>query len=391
MKETFLVTGGAGFIGVNFVRMLAQTDARIVVLDVLSYAGNVGSLKDLIDSGRIEFVHGDIGDENLTYALMDSLRPDYVVNFAAETHVDRSVDNPRPFVLTNIEGTQTLLESARRLRKEEKSMERPLSLKKFVQISTDEVYGDLEADYTDPIAAEASLHQALGRSGEILFYGSESFSETSPLKPSSPYSASKTSADLMALAYHHTFGLPVVVTRCSNNYGPYQFPEKLIPLMLNNILEGLPLPVYGQGTNVRDWIHVDDHCAGVLLAAKAGLPGEVYNFGGYNERRNIDIVKKLIALVSDEIASEPEYMKLAANPEAINDSLISFVGDRPGHDRRYAIDARKAMRDLSWCPKVDFDSGLRSTVRWYLDNRDWVKAIVDGDYRMYYEKMYSSR
>ncbi len=391
MKETFLVTGGAGFIGTNFVRMLAEDDVRIVVLDILSYAGNLASIADLVDSGRIEFVRGDIGDEKLTGELLERLRPDYIVNFAAESHVDRSVDDPRPFVLSNVEGSQVLIESARRLRNKEISQGIEPSLKKFVQISTDEVYGDLDIDHPQGIKGSDELRRALHRDEDVVLYGSESFREASPLKPSSPYSATKTAADLMALAYFHTFGMPVVVTRCSNNYGPYQFPEKLIPLMLNNMLENKALPVYGRGLNVRDWIHVDDHCRGVLLAAREGRPGQVYNLGGYCERRNIDIVHELINICAEEITSEPRYKAFAVNPDAINDSLITYVGDRPGHDRRYAIDAHKAMEEFGWYPEISFCDGIRQTVRWYLDNRKWVEDIVKGDYRDYYEKMYSGR
>lgn len=367
MKETFLVTGGAGFIGVNFVKMLLEDDDRtVVVLDALTYAGNVESLAEEIENGRIEFVHGDIADTEVVDVLLERFQPEYIVNFAAESHVDRSVTDPRPFVVSNVLGTQSLLECAR------KYIAAGGRLKKFVQISTDEVYGDLTIDFEVPVEnIEAS--EKLGRKVEL--YGREVFHVYSPLRPSSPYSASKAAADMMALAYYRTFGLPVVVTRCSNNSGPYQFPEKLIPLMLNNILEHRPLPVYGRGLNVRDWIHVYDHCHGVLLAALNGVPGDVYTFGGYNERRNIDLVYELIAA--------------ANHPEARE--TIEFVGDRPGHDLRYAIDASKAIDELGWKPRYDFAEGLRATVEWYQANRDWVKRIVDGNYRDYYHKMYSNR
>lgn len=368
----FIVTGGAGFIGTSFTRMLLDRGARVKVLDALTYAGNPANLRDVL--APEDFVRGDIGDAVLVKRLLEDFNPHYIVNFAAESHVDRSVTDPAPFVTTNIVGTQTLLETVRRHIGENPGN----SFRKFVQISTDEVYGDLEADFAEPVMADGETCRLLGR--PALLYGEGSFSEESPLRPSSPYSASKTSADLMALAYARTFGLPVVITRCSNNYGPWQFPEKLIPLMVNNLLEHRQLPVYGRGLNVRDWIHVDDHCAGVLAAALSGRPGEVYNFGGYSEKRNIDIVRELIRTVA-EITGDT----------AIDESLISYVKDRPGHDRRYAIDARKAMLELGWRPQVGFAEGLADTVRWYLDNRRWVSDIVGGQYREYYKQMYSDR
>lgn len=368
----FIVTGGAGFIGTSFTRMLLGRGASVKVLDALTYAGNPANLRDVL--APEDFVRGDIGDAALVKRLLEDFDPHYIVNFAAESHVDRSVTDPAPFVTTNIVGTQTLLETVRR-----HICENPgNSFRKFVQISTDEVYGDLEADFAEPVMADGETCRLLGR--PALLYGEGSFSEESPLRPSSPYSASKTSADLMALAYARTFGLPVVITRCSNNYGPWQFPEKLIPLMVNNLLEHRQLPVYGRGLNVRDWIHVDDHCAGVLAAALSGRPGEVYNFGGYSEKRNIDIVRELIRTVA-EITGDT----------AIDESLISYVKDRPGHDRRYAIDARKAMLELGWRPQVGFAEGLADTVSWYLDNRRWVSDIVGGQYREYYKQMYSDR
>ena len=367
---TWLVTGGAGFIGVNFVKMLlAEKLGRVVVLDALTYAGNIRSLESEIGSGAIEFVKGDIGDDQLVAGLLARIRPAYIVNFAAESHVDRSVDNPRPFVEANVLGTQNLLECARQY------VKNGGDLRKFVQIGTDEVYGDLDMDFDEPQILDG-VDALIGR--EVRVFGRETFSEHSPLKPSSPYSASKAAADMMALAYHRTFGLPVVVTRCSNNYGPYQFPEKLIPLMINNIMEGRSLPIYGKGLNVRDWIYVDDHCSGVIAAALNGRAGEVYNFGGYYEARNIDLVNMLIDLVRES--------------EGIDgSSLVTYVSDRPGHDRRYAMDASKSIRELGWKPEVLLEDGMKRTVRWYLDNRDWVTEIVEGDYRSYYEKMYSNR
>lgn len=376
-KETFLVAGGAGFIGVNFVKyLLAHRYARVLVLDALTYAGNASSLAEEMENGRIEFFKADIADYDTVESILRNERPQYIVNFAAETHVDRSVDNPRPFIDTNVVGAYTMLECARRMRDEEVRQGVVPSLKKFVQISTDEVYGDLSIDFDQPVC---------GR------YGHESFIETTPLRPSSPYSASKTSADVLALSYYRTFGFPVVVTRCSNNYGPYQFPEKLIPLMINNLLENRELPVYGRGLNVRDWIYVDDHCRGVLAAALDGKPGEVYNFGGLSEKRNIDIVKLLIKMVAEAVGNNPEYRALAVAPDSITEELITYVGDRPGHDLRYAIDPTKAGRELGWKPEVSFEEGMAATVAWYLANRDWVKSIVEGSYRDYYKKMYSDR
>lgn len=376
-KETFLVAGGAGFIGVNFVKyLLAHRSARVLVLDALTYAGNDSSLAEEMENGSIDFFRADIADYDAVESILRNERPQYIVNFAAETHVDRSVDDPRPFIDTNVVGAYTMLECARRMRDEEVRQGVVPSLKKFVQISTDEVYGDLSIDFDQPVC---------GR------YGHESFKETTPLRPSSPYSASKTSADVLALSYYRTFGFPVVVTRCSNNYGPYQFPEKLIPLMINNLLENRELPVYGRGLNVRDWIYVDDHCRGVLAAALDGKPGEVYNFGGLSEKRNIDIVKLLIKMVAEAVGNNPEYRALAVAPDSITEELITYVGDRPGHDLRYAIDPAKARRELGWKPEVSFEEGMAATVAWYLANRDWVKSIVEGSYRDYYKKMYSDR
>jgi len=375
--QSFLVTGGAGFIGSNFVRMLAlQPEApEIVVLDALTYAGNLSSLQDLIDSGAVRFIKADICDEYIVAKLLAGFRPEYIVNFAAETHVDRSVTGPRPFERTNVRGTLNMLECARLQRDKELADKREPSLKKFVQIGTDEVYGDLEIG---ALRHDTELSSILGR--DVRMFGCDAFTETTRLNPSSPYSATKASADMLALSYYRTFGLPVCVTRCSNNYGPYQFPEKLIPLAINNLSEGRPIPVYGRGLNVRDWIHVDDHCAGVLAAALDGRVGEVYNFGGYGEMQNIELVYLLI----------DAFVKASGKSIDI-DEAITYVTDRPGHDRRYAIDARKAMGELGWRPKVDFARGIADTVRWYVDRREWVEAIANGSYRDYYEMMYSNR
>ena len=333
-----LLTGGCGFIGSNLVRLLLRErpDWRIVNLDKLTYAGNPENLAELESSPRYRFVRGDICNGELVADLMKTERVDAVMHLAAESHVDRSILAPSVFIETNVRGTQVLLEAAREL-----------GVKRFLHVSTDEVYG------------------SLGPTGL--------FTEQTPLAPSSPYSASKASSDLLALAYAHTFHVPVVVTRCSNNYGPYQFPEKLIPLMIANALRDLPLPVYGDGMNVRDWIHVEDHCRGLLVALEKGAPGEVYNFGGSSERHNIDIVKQVL--------------KLVGKPE----SLIQLVTDRPGHDRRYAIDPAKARRALGWAPRETFEDALAATVRWYVERRAWWERVISGEYLRYYERQYGGK
>lgn len=391
MEPTILVTGGAGFIGVNYVKALvsASPAPRVVVLDVLTYAGCLASLSDEIASGTVVFVRGDIADSGLVASLLRRERPAYIVNFAAESHVDRSIADPRPFIDTNIVGTQNLLEQARRWRDGQIAAGDEPTLKRFVQISTDEVYGHLAIDRPEGFRLSAELGRSLGRAEAPLAYGTESFSESTPLNPSSPYSASKASADMIALAYARTFAMPVCVTRCSNNYGPYQFPEKLIPLVINNILEGRAIPVYGAGENVRDWLHVDDHVRAIEAVRLGGADGEVYNIGGFNERRNIDIVRRLIDTVRRLVESDARYRELAAiSPEKMDYNLISYVADRAAHDLRYAIDSSKLMERTGWRPEVDFDNGLERTVRWYLDKRGWVKDITDGDYRDYYRRMY---
>ncbi len=333
-----LVTGGCGFIGSNLVRALleARPDWRIVNLDKLTYAGNAENLADLRGHTRYRFVRGDIADGALVSGLLESEGIEAVMHLAAESHVDRSILHPAVFVETNVAGTQVLLEAAR-----------ARGVKRFLHVSTDEVYG------------------SLGPTGL--------FSEATPLAPSSPYSASKAASDLLALAHGRTFGLDVVVTRCSNNYGPYQFPEKLIPLMVVNALRDEPLPVYGDGKNVRDWIHVEDHCGGLLAALEHGRAGEVYNLGAGNERHNIDVVERVL-----DMLGKPR-------------SLIQHVKDRPGHDRRYAIDPSKAKRELSWSPRRAFEDGLAATVRWYVDHRSWWERILSGEYRTYYERNYGGR
>lgn len=335
---TVLVTGGAGFIGSNFIFywMKNHPGDKVICLDKLTYAGNLSTLKAAMDEPDFRFVKGDICDKNLVFDLFRAEHPEVVVNFAAETHVDRSIDGPDVFLQTNLFGTSTLLEACREF-----------GVGRYHQVSTDEVYGDLPLDKPD------------------LF-----FTENTPLHTSSPYSASKAGADLMVQAYHKTFGVQATISRCSNNYGPYQFPEKLIPLMVLNALQDKPLPVYGEGINIRDWLYVTDHCRAIELILQRGKPGEIYNVGGHNERRNIDVVK----LVCKELG-KPE-------------SLITYVADRKGHDRRYAIDPEKIHNELGWLPETKFEDGMKRTIRWYAENRGWWEDIISGEYQEYYKKMY---
>jgi dTDP-glucose 4,6-dehydratase len=342
--DRVLVTGGAGFIGANFVRLaLARTAARVAVLDSLTYAGSLESLKEISGDPRFAFVRADITDRAAVDAAFRAHRPAAVVNFAAETHVDRSIDGPRAFVQTNVVGTFELLEASRHyVAGLEPAARRAF---RFLHVSTDEVYG------------------SLGPAG--------AFAETTAYAPSSPYAASKAGADHLVRAYHETYGLATIITNCSNNYGPYQFPEKLIPLMILNAVEGRPLPIYGDGGNVRDWLYVEDHCAGILLALRRGQPGEKYNIGGGNERTNLEIVDRLCAVL-EELAPAAGNPAVGARGYA---GLKTFVADRPGHDRRYAIDAAKIRRELGWTAEHDFDRGIATTVRWYLDRRDWCEAV----------------
>ncbi len=338
---TIIVTGGAGFIGSNFIfyELDRHGEDRIVCLDKLTYAGNLSTLKGVMDKPNFRFVKADICDREAVYALFEEEHPDVVVNFAAESHVDRSIENPAIFLQTNIIGTSVLMDACRRY-----------GIGRYHQVSTDEVYGDLPLDRPD------------------LF-----FTETTPIHTSSPYSSSKAGADLLVQAYHRTYGLPVTISRCSNNYGPYHFPEKLIPLMIANCLNDKPLPVYGQGLNVRDWLYVEDHCKAIDMIIRSGREGEVYNVGGHNEMRNIDIVR----LICHEL-DKPE-------------SLITYVTDRKGHDMRYAIDPTKIHEELGWLPETKFEDGIKKTIRWYLDNKPWWEEIISGEYRNYYERMYGSR
>ncbi|MBP2654174.1 MAG: rffG 1 [Firmicutes bacterium] len=340
-----LVTGGAGFIGSNFIRLaLKNTQTKVINLDKLTYAGNLDSLQDIEDSSRYSFIHGDICDATLVQDVLAKHQPSMIVHFAAESHVDRSIDGPAAFIETNINGTFSLLEAARKYYLELNG-DRKATFR-FLHISTDEVYGSL---------------------GETGY-----FTENTPYAPNSPYSASKASSDHLARAYYHTYGLPVLITNCSNNYGPYQFPEKLIPLMILNALEGKALPVYGTGENVRDWLYVEDHCQALLTVLEKGLIGEKYNIGGHNEKTNINIVETICDLLD---AKRPK-----ANRQSYREQ-ISFVKDRPGHDKRYAIDATKMKRELGWLPKETFETGIEKTVDWYLDNLEWCRRVTDGSYR----------
>ena len=349
MKK-YLVTGGAGFIGSNFVKYLLKehdADVEILVLDALTYAGNLLTIKDELEMPNVQFVKGDIGDIELVTRLMKEFDPDYVVNFAAESHVDRSISNPRLFLETNILGTQALLNAAREawlIPGKPGEAPRYREGKKFHQISTDEVYGSLTrepGDATPLVLTEAVAKVVKGRDN-LQTFGPAFFTESTPLAPRSPYSVSKTAADMLVMAYYETYGLPVTITRCSNNYGPYHFPEKLIPLVIKNILEGKKLPVYGKGDNVRDWLYVEDHCKGIDMVLRNGRVGEVYNIGGFNEEQNISIVKQIIAMVRKLMEENPDYRKHLSIPvEEINEDLISYVSDRPGHDMRYAIDPEK--------------------------------------------------
>jgi dTDP-glucose 4,6-dehydratase len=334
--EKILVTGGAGFIGSNFVRYMLDKypDYKIVNLDSLTYCGNLENLQGIENNPNYKFIKGDITDKALVFEIVSEM--DYVINFAAESHVDRSIEDPEIFIKSNILGTQVLLDAAKEY-----------GVKKYLQVSTDEVYGSL---------------------GETGY-----FREKTPLSANSPYSASKAGADLMVRAYNKTFELPVNITRCSNNYGPYQFPEKLIPLMISNALENEPLPVYGDGLNVRDWLHVYDHCTAIDLVLHQGKVGEVYNIGGNNEKKNIEIIKLILGNLD-----KPE-------------SLIKYVKDRPGHDRRYAIDSSKIQDELGWKPKYTFETGIAETIQWYLDNKEWWEKVKSGEYLDYYQKMYSDR
>lgn len=381
MKK-YLVTGGAGFIGANYLKYLCDTygdDVEVFILDKLTYAGHVESISRELERPGVRLIVGDINDQALVNSLIDDYDPDYIVNFAAESHVDRSIDGPRPFLETNILGTQTLLEAARRKWTLPEGGFR--EGKRFLQISTDEVYGSLERDPGEPekLQLPGALNQVVaGREG-LKTFGKGFFTEQTPLQPHSPYSASKASADMMAIAYHDTYGMPVCITRCSNNYGPYQFPEKLIPLTISHIVRNEKIPVYAKGENVRDWLYVTDHCRAIDLVVRAGENGRVYNVGGFNEQQNIDVVKILIDTVRRLAVENTRYREmLAASPDDVNYSLIEFVKDRPGHDMRYAINPQRIADELGWYPVTSFEQGMEHTVRWFLDNEDWCRAVTEG-------------
>lgn len=338
---TVIVTGGAGFIGSNFVfyQLKNHPEDRVICLDKLTYAGNLSTLEPVMNHKNFRFVKVDIADREAVYNLFEEEKPDIVVNFAAESHVDRSIENPEIFLQTNILGTQVLMDACRKY-----------GIKRYHQVSTDEVYGDLPLDGTD------------------LF-----FTEDTPIHTSSPYSASKASADLLVLAYYRTYKLPVTITRCSNNYGPYHFPEKLIPLVISRALADEPIPVYGKGENVRDWLYVEDHCSAIDLVIRKGREGEVYNIGGHNEKTNLEVVKSILSYLG-----KPE-------------SLINYVTDRPGHDMLYAIDPAKIHNELGWLPATKFEDGIKKTIDWYLDNKDWWQNIISGEYQNYFDTMYGER
>lgn len=336
-----VVTGGAGFIGSNFIFYMLEKhpDYKIICVDKLTYAGNLSTLEPVMNEDNFKFYKMDICDREAIYKLFEDEKPDIIVNFAAESHVDRSIENPEVFLDTNIIGTAVLMDACNKY-----------GIKRFHQVSTDEVYGDLPLDRTDLL-----------------------FTEQTPIQTSSPYSSSKASADLLVQAYHRTYGLPMTISRCSNNYGPYQFPEKLIPLMIANCLADMALPVYGEGLNVRDWLYVDDHCSAIDKIIHDGKNGEVYNVGGHNEMKNIDIVK----LICKELGKD--------------ESLITYVTDRKGHDLRYAIDPTKIHNDLGWLPETKFEDGIKKTIKWYLDNKEWWEDIISGEYQNYYKEMYENR
>lgn len=360
--KTYLVTGGAGFIASNFIKYMLKkykNSIKLIVLDKLTYAGNLKTLKDELD--EIEFIKGDICDQEIVTNIFSKYNINYVVNFAAESHVDRSIENPQLFLQTNILGTQNLLEVSRRFwQREESTYENDV---KFLQVSTDEVYGSL---------------------GETGY-----FTENTPISPRSPYSASKASADLVVQAYMETYNFPANITRCSNNYGPYHFPEKLIPLIIRNILHGKKLPIYGDGKNIRDWLYVEDHCKAIDMVLSGGKLGEVYNIGGHNEKQNIEIVKLIIDIMKDMANNNLKYRSIfKVDLENINYDLIKYVKDRKGHDKRYAIDPTKIINEIGWYPETKFEDGIVETIKWYFENQEWVEDVISGQYQEYYEKMY---
>lgn len=400
--KTYLVTGAAGFIGSNYLKYILNKykddDIRVIVVDVLTYAGNLGTIANEIKNERVKFEKVDIRDQREIARIFSENEVDFVVNFAAESHVDRSIENPQIFLETNILGTQNLLENAKKawtIAKDENGYPIYKDGVKYLQVSTDEVYGSLSKDYDtaiDLVIDDDGVKKVVKNRKNLKTYGKKFFTEKTALDPRSPYSASKASADHIVIAYGETYKMPINITRCSNNYGPYHFPEKLIPLMIKNVLEGKKLPVYGKGDNVRDWLYVEDHCKGIDLVLRNADIYEIYNIGGFNEEQNINIVKLVIDILREEIENNDEYKKvLKTDLQNINYDLITYVQDRLGHDMRYAIDPSKIARDLGWYPETDFETGIRKTVKWYLEHQDWVNEVVSGDYQKYYEEMYGNK
>jgi len=400
--KTYLVTGAAGFIGSNYLKYILNKykndDIRVIVVDVLTYAGNLGTIANEIKDERVKFEKVDIRDQREIARIFSENEVDFVVNFAAESHVDRSIENPQIFLETNILGTQNLLENAKKawtIAKDENGYPIYKDGVKYLQVSTDEVYGSLSKDYDtaiDLVIDDDEVKKVVKNRTNLKTYGKNFFTEKTALDPRSPYSASKASADHIVIAYGETYKMPINITRCSNNYGPYHFPEKLIPLMIKNVLEGKKLPVYGKGDNVRDWLYVEDHCKGIDLVLRNADIYEIYNIGGFNEEQNINIVKLVIDILREEIENNDEYKKvLKTDLKNINYDLITYVQDRLGHDMRYAIDPSKIARDLGWYPETDFETGIRKTVKWYLEHQDWVNEVVSGDYQKYYEEMYGNK
>ena len=400
--KIYLVTGAAGFIGSNYLKYILNNyknnDIRVIVVDVLTYAGNLGTIANELKDERVKFEKVDIRDQREIARIFSENEVDFVVNFAAESHVDRSIENPQIFLETNILGTQNLLENAKKawtIAKDENGYPVYKDGVKYLQVSTDEVYGSLSKDYDtaiDLVIDDEEVKKVVKNRTNLKTYGKNFFTEKTALDPRSPYSASKASADHIVIAYGETYKMPINITRCSNNYGPYHFPEKLIPLMIKNVLEGKKLPVYGKGDNVRDWLYVEDHCKGIDLVLRNADIYEIYNIGGFNEEQNINIVKLVIDILREEIENNDEYKKvLKTDLKNINYDLITYVQDRLGHDMRYAIDPSKIARDLGWYPETDFETGIRKTVKWYLEHQDWVNEVVSGDYQKYYEEMYGNK
>ena len=401
--KTYLVTGAAGFIGANYLKYIlkkydGKEDIKVIVADALTYAGNLGTIRKELKNPGVKFEKVDIRDRKEIERIFSENDIDYVVNFAAESHVDRSIENPQIFLETNILGTQNLLENAKKawtVSKGENGYPVYKDGVKYLQVSTDEVYGSLSKDYEKAIELvieDEKVKNVVKNRTDLKTYGDKFFTEKTPLDPRSPYSASKAGADHIVLAYGETYKMPITITRCSNNYGPYHFPEKLIPLMIKNVLEGKKLPVYGKGDNVRDWLYVEDHCKGIDLVLREGKEGEIYNIGGFNEEQNINIIKLVIDILKEEITNNDEYKKvLKTDLDNINYNLITYVQDRLGHDMRYAIDPSKIARDLGWYPETDFETGIRKTVKWYLENQEWVNEVISGDYQKYYEEMYGGK